>query len=118
MSAATIQSLRVVNRNVRATLARLQGEPNRSLAVAPAEFAGLIAELLRATNCLLHCDPHPPAEVEFEKEISEYRNTLEQLAKVLPSVSGRLLTEKARLEAARARLANAAAWAQASQKTL
>lgn len=64
------------------------------------------------SRCSLFPDP------DFEAEISAYRNHLEQLAHVLPAVSGRLLTEKARLEAAQAHIARAAAWAQASHKTL
>lgn len=43
---------------------------------------------------------------------------MEQLAQILPRIHGRLLTEKARMEIARAHLAAASAWAQASQNTL
>lgn len=116
MVADTIQSLRSVNHSLRTALGRLQ--PNRTFAPAPTEFSGLLAELIRATDCLRGTDLNSALDHDLKKAISEYRGNLEQLAKVLPSVSGRLLTEKARLEAARAHLTKAAAWAHASQKTL
>lgn len=118
MSHAIIQSLRVANHNLRAGLARLQDGPDRYPAPAHAEFAGLRAEILRATDCLRSGDGNVSADPQLGKELSEYRNYVEQLVRVLPSVSGRLLTEKARLEAARAQVAKTAAWAQASKKTL
>ena len=116
MSSVTIQRLRSVNQYLRTGLARLQSQQNRPAAIAPTEFADLLAEIRCATDCLrgggFTADP------EWEQEKSEYRRNLEQLAKILPSVSGRLLVEKARLEAARAHVAKAAAWAQARTKTL
>jgi len=118
MSSATVQTLRAVNQNLLAGLARLRGGPDCSAAIAPMELAGLLAEVVRATDCLRRRDVHASADPELEHEISEYRSHLEQLAKVLPSVSGRLLTEKARLQAARAHVTKAAAWAQARAKTL
>jgi len=118
MASATIQGLQAVNHDLGARLARLQGEPGRPPAVALTEFADLLAELLRATDCLNRNRLDSSADAAWEKEISQYRSNLEQLAKVLPSISGRLLVEKARLEAARAHVAKAAAWAQAGAKTL
>lgn len=118
MSGAPLQSLRAVNDNLRAALARLRGEQECSAAPAPTEFADLLREVLRATDCLSSRDWNASAGTEFEKERSDYRRNIEQLAQVLPSVSGRLLTEKARLEAARAHVAKASAWAQARAKTL
>ncbi len=118
MSQATIQILRVINHNLRAGLARLQDTTDCYPALEPAEFTDLRAELLRARDCLGESDPKSAADPQLDKEISEYRSHVEQLAKVLPSISGRLLTEKARLEAARAHLARTAAWARANKKTL
>jgi len=116
MSSVAIQRLRVVNQNLRAGLARLQSEQDRPTAIAATEFADLLAEIVCATDCLR--GGGLTAAPEWEKEKSQFRSNLEQLAKVLPSVSGRLLAEKARLEAARAHVAKAAAWAQARAKTL
>jgi len=116
MSSVTTQRLRAANQSLRAGLARLQGEQGRPSAIAPTEFADLLAEIRRAADCLQGSGP--TADPGWKKEKSEYRHNLEQLAKVLPSVGGRLLAEKARLEAARAHVAKAAAWAQARAKTL
>ncbi len=116
MSSVTIQRLRAVNQYLRASLGRLQSEQDRPTAIAPIEFADLLAEILRATDCLRGSGL--TAGAEWEKEKAEYRSHIEQLAKVLPSVSGRLLTERARLEAARSHVAKASAWAQARAKTL
>jgi hypothetical protein len=118
MSESATQSLRVINGNLRAALARLRGEQEPSAAVVPPEFAGLLVEIRHATDCLRSRDLNAATDLELEKEVSAYRTTIEQLAKVLPSVSGRLLTEKARLEAARSHVMKAAAWAQARAKTL
>ena len=116
MSQTTLQNLRKINQNLGAGLARLEGGPGPAL--APTEFEKLRAELLSATACLRNYDANSPADPQLENEISTYRNLVAQLARILPSVSGRLLTEKARLEAARAQVAKTTAWAQASQKTL
>jgi hypothetical protein len=56
--------------------------------------------------------------VESEKEALEYRSNLEKLKHFLPELHGSLLAERARLETAQTHVAAAAAWAQASKKTL
>jgi len=116
MPSATIQRLRAVNHNLRAWLARFPSERNGPVAVALTEVTDLLAELRRASACL-HTAAGIP-DVEMASEISEYRSHVQALEKILPSVQGRLLIEKARLQIARAHMAKAAAWAQGSQKTL
>jgi len=55
---------------------------------------------------------------ELKKVASEYRSTVEQLARILPLVYGRLMMEKARLQIAQAHVTATAAWAQASHNTV
>jgi hypothetical protein len=118
MSNTSAGELRIANRNLRAGLARLLPEPNGSSPLHPEDLSGLLAELLRAADCLRGIPPGSIPDVQLEKDVSEYRNIVEQLAQMLPRVHGRLLTEKARLEIAQAHVAATAAWAQASSRTL
>ena len=118
MSQATIEGLRVVNHNLRAGLIRLQAGRDRSVAIAPTEFADLLAELLRVSDGLRSLAEAAALDAEIAQEVSEYRSNLSQLEKALPSAQARLLVEKARLENAKAHMARAAAWAQAQAKTL
>jgi len=117
MSSAA-ESLHIANGNLRAGLARLSSEPNPSAPPNAKDLSSLMTELLRAGDCLRSIAPSYARDARLEKEISDYRGTIEHLAQILPRVHGRLLAEKARLEIARAHVTAAAAWAQASQKTL
>ncbi len=118
MPSAAAESLRIANVDLCAGLARLQPEPNAPWLVKPEDLSHLLGVVLRAASCrrLLASEVAPDAELE--KEIREYRSNIEKLAKVLPSVQGRLLAEKARLQNAQSRMAATKAWAQASQDTL
>jgi hypothetical protein len=112
------ESLHIANGNLHAGLARLLPEPHASVLLNSEDLSSLLTELLRAGDCLRSIAPDSARDAELEKEISEYRRNLEQLAQILPCVHGRLLTEKARLEIAQAHVTAAAAWAQASTKIL
>jgi hypothetical protein len=118
MPGDTAASLRLANDNLSAGLARLQPESNAPWLLKPEDLSGLLAVVLRAARCRrsLASDAFPSAELE--KEIGDYRYNMEELAKVLPSVLGRLLAEKARLQNAHAQLTAAGAWARASKNTL
>jgi hypothetical protein len=111
-------TLRMVNRNLRAGLARLSSAPNTSVGLNPQDLSGLQAELLRAGECLRNIPCGASQDVELETAVSEYRSNVEHLAQTLPEVQGRLLTEKARLELTQMHVTATKAWAQASQKTL
>ena len=117
MAGTTLPALQALNQELAARLVRLRGAPGRPPAIAFTEFADLRAELLRATE-LLRNPGSSAADPELTEEVSQYRSHLEQLTKVLPSIAGRLLAEKARLEAARVHVSKASAWAEARAKTL
>lgn len=117
MASATIERLRAVNHSLRARLARLLGGHNRPATIAPTEFTDLLAELLGAGD-LWRGMPGAAADAEMASEISEYRRNVEQLGKILPSVQGRLLVEKVRLQTLQSHMTAAKAWAQASKETL
>jgi hypothetical protein len=117
MSHSIIEGLRRANRNLRTGLTGLQAERAGSV-IEPGNLTNLLAELLSAGDCLRRMPAGSTRDAELEQEISEYRQNLEQLARILPSVHGRLLAERARLESVRVRLSAAEAWARASKNTL
>jgi hypothetical protein len=82
----------------------------------PQQMAGLLSELMRAGGCLRSL----PAERDtaLEEEVGEYRQNVERLRALLPSIHGALLQERSRLEQERARVRRAADWAKLSQQTL
>jgi hypothetical protein len=114
----TTDSLRIANGHLRAGLTRLSPGTNASAPLRPSDLSDLLTSLVCAARCLRSIAPGSTPDAELAKAISEYRNTVEQLAEILPRVHGRLLTEKARLEIARAHVTATAAWAQASRNTL
>jgi len=118
MMRAAIQALRLSNRNLSAGLVRLQSGGDAPAAIRFGDFLALRTDLLRAANCMRSISPDPALTAELEKEISEYRSNLEQIARVLPSVHGRLQAEKGRLETALDHLHAVAAWADASKDNL
>src|SRR5271170_6332984 len=101
MSSPTVESLRAVNRSLRARLARLPGGRTNSGALAPTELTDLLTELRRGTDCWRSLPTASTPEGEMVSELSDYRSNVERLGKILPSLQGRLLIEKARLETAR-----------------
>jgi hypothetical protein len=118
MSSPTVESLRAVNRSLRARLARLPGGQTNSGGIAPTEFTDLLTELRRGTDCWRSLPEASTPEGEMVSELSDYRRNVERLRTILPSLQARLLIEKTRLESARAHVTKAAAWAQGSKKTL
>jgi hypothetical protein len=118
MPAEAIATLRRVNDGLRSTLVRLHPERSLCSTITPEDFSAIIGEISRARQCLQHLLPGTDAAVAVEKELMEYRDNLEKLKQFLPDLQGRLLAEKVRLETANHKLAAAAAWAQANEKTL
>lgn len=118
MSNESASTLRLANTSLRAWLVRLRAEPIALSPVQANDLQDLLAELLRASGCL-HTGPEErPTDAELESEIAEYRANLESLAKVLPSVQGRLLAERARIQIEQSHIAARKAWAEASRRTL
>jgi hypothetical protein len=118
MPKPAIEDLRQAHRALQAGLARLQPQLTNPASLKPDDFAGLLASLLSAAGVVRTIPAASMSAVEMKKEISQYRTTIEKLAQVLPSIHGRLLAEKARLEIVQTHMAATAAWAQASKKTL
>ncbi len=118
MSSATAKILCTANNNLRAGLTRFSPEPNPSAPLHPEDLSGLLKELLRAGNCWRSVAPDAAPDADLDNAIADYRSIVERIAEILPRIHGRLLTEKARLEIARAHVTAASAWAKASQNTL
>ncbi len=122
MSPDALETLRQVNHNLRSALIRLRPERKHCSTIRPQDFSDLLAQLLRASECLasgsLKQRTSASATAALKQETLEYRQNLEKLKHFLPDVHVRLLAERSRLETARNHLAAAAAWAQARSKTL
>ena len=89
---------------------------NEVRAVTPQEMATLLAELMKAGQCL-RARPSQ-ADRALETELKEYRSLVERLRGLLPSIQAALLRERARLERERDRVCSASEWAQGSRQTL
>lgn len=84
--------------------------------VTPADLARTFAEIARVGEILRLC-PTSALDPELEDAFRLYRGLLERLRQEMPLLQGRLLTERARLEAQRAHLEAATLWADASRYT-
>ena len=93
-----------------------QASENTPHAATPQQMSDLLSQLMLAGQ-RLHALP-AQRDGKLEQEISEYRQEVERLRSLLPSIQVSLLAERARLERERERLNGAAAWAQASLQTL
>lgn len=113
---AAIEALRLCNRNLFAGVLRLQSAA--PIAIRYQDFSALRSDLSHAANCMRSVSPDPARTAEWQKEISTYRSNLEQLARILPSVYGRLQVEKGRLKTELDRLQAVAAWADANRNNL
>jgi superfamily I DNA and/or RNA helicase len=113
-----LETLRQVNDNLHSALIRLHPEQKHCSTIRPQDFSEILSQLLRAAECLRRLPAQSEAAVALEKESLKYRSNLEKLQLFLPDLHNRLLAEKSRLETAQTHVANAAAWARASKKTL
>jgi len=114
----TLETLRQVNDNLTSALFRLSPEQKHCSTIRPQEFTDLLSEILRAAECLRRLPAKSEVTPALEQQSLEYLGNLQKLKQFLPKLHRNLLAEKSRLETAQAHLTTAAAWAQASQKTL
>jgi len=118
MSPDPLETLRQVNDTLRSALTHLRPERKPCSTIQPQDFSALLAQLLRAAECLRHPPAGSEAIAQFAREAREYRSHLEKLKQFLPALHLRLLAEKSRLETARTHVAAAAAWDRVRKKTL
>ena len=118
MPAPATQGLQVINARLRAVLADWQTTSGEPASLKTPVLADLLEDLRRAAEWLRAIPPNSPPDDELAREISEYRNHVQQLQQILPAIQARMLAEKARLESARSHLAAAAAWADGRKKIL
>jgi hypothetical protein len=85
-------------------------------AATPQQMASLLSELMIAGQKLRALPAKRDAGLE--KEVAAYRENVERLRELLPSIHRTLLRERARLEQERARVESAAEWARRSRQTL
>jgi hypothetical protein len=114
-----LQNLRDTNRRLSFWLDGMITGTGRQAVVVPDHMAGLLSELLRA-GATFRAEPVSAKanDPELEAELETYRDNVERLREVLPSIHGQLLAERARIEAQRARVKSAAEWARASRQIL
>ena len=118
MLADRLKTLQRANGCIRSALTRLRPEQMHCSTIQPQDFSDLMAEILRAADCLRSQAAPFQVAAEVEQETLEYRRNLEKLRDFLPQLHGNLLAEKSRLESARGHVATAAAWARSSGQTL
>jgi hypothetical protein len=112
-----LQIMRDTNQRLRLCLDRIASKPEA--AVTPEQMGALLSELL-AAGAGLRTPALPAAgdDRELDHELAEYRQQVERLRDLLPSIHRALLAERARIEAQRSRLQSTTEWARASRQTL
>ena len=117
MPSTAIEDIHCATQKVQGLIALVLPVSSTSSMIDAKLFAGLLESMGRANQWLgvRACEVR---EVDLEKEIAEYRQNLERLGQLLPTIQGKLLIEKARLQQARLHLEGAVAWTQARKKTL
>jgi hypothetical protein len=111
------QNLHETNHRLGFWLESLVPDHEPPAAATPQQMAGLLSELLRAGEWLRTGLPQE-RDPELEAELGIYRQNVEHLRELLPSIQKLLLHEKARLEAGRAQVESATEWARSSRRTL
>jgi hypothetical protein len=91
-------------------------EPYRRHPATPQQMQGLLSELMHAGEKLRAMPVESGSELT--RELSAYRENVERLRTLLPSIHSTLLQERARLEQERTRVEAAREWARRSRQTL
>lgn len=89
------------------------------LTITPECMGALLSELLR-TGADLRSQSIPPRGMDpaWDQELDTYRQNVERLRDLLPSIHSHLLAERARIESQRARVHAAAEWVRTARQTL
>jgi hypothetical protein len=111
------QNLHETNHRLCVWLEGLGSDETVPVAATPQQMAGLLSELLRAGEWLRTGLPQQ-RDMELEAELATYRQNVERLRELLPSIQRVLLGEKARLEGQRTRVDSATEWVRGSRQTL
>jgi hypothetical protein len=112
------EALRDSNRRLSSWLDNMIVIPGK-IGATPDCMGALLSELLRVGS-ELRSRPLPAAGLDpaWDAELEEYRQHVERLRDLLPSIHTHLLAERARIEAQRTRIRAASEWACASRQTL
>lgn len=106
--------MHLINRRLRVLLIRL-GDENTLPERTAQNLSELMGQLRDAAERLPNL---PSGNPESAKAAVEYHNHVKALSQILPTIQGRLMAERGRLEAQRSQMAGARAWAQASKHSL
>jgi hypothetical protein len=114
-----LQNMRETNRRLSFHLDSIAARYEHRIAVTPEQIASLLSALL-GTGADIRAQglPAPGTDKELERELSEYRNYVERLRDLLPSIHHQLVAERARIAAQRSRISAVAQWARVSSQTL
>jgi hypothetical protein len=112
MPSSLADSLHLANENFRARLPLLQS----AMFARPAalNLRAISADLVASAQTLQACTPAMASDSALKTELLEFRNHLEQLCRILPSLRVRFEVEKGRLRTALERLQTVKAWANAN----
>ncbi len=114
-----LQNLSETNRRMGEWLENMVDRNGQACVPSAEQMATVLSELLR-TGAWLRAQPLPQQadDPELYRELQQYREYMQRLSALLPSIHSQLLAERARLEAQRARVRAAGEWARASRQTL
>lgn len=110
-----LQRLRDANQTLGSFVRRLSGHDECGQ-VAPGDLATLLSVLL-AVGEQMQDRGTPGNDPALDSALCQYREHLERLRQLLPTLQASLLTERARLEAERSHLEAAYAWAEGARPT-
>jgi hypothetical protein len=111
-----LQRLKVANQNLSQLIQLLLPSDSPREPIGPDHLAVVLTEILTVGEWLQN-GRVPGDDVGLAAAIRQYRNHLERLRGLLPSLHADLLTERARLESERSHLEAATAWTGASRST-
>jgi hypothetical protein len=108
-----------INRKLHERLDRMTMECGQERPADCKDVAALLSALMQAGAGLRSkARPAPGTDPELDRELDVYRRNVERLRALLPSIHGRLLAERARIEAQRSRVGSVTEWAGTLRQTV
>ena len=110
-----LERVQHANQNLGQLVDMLAADQER-IRITPEHLSILLAELLRVGETV-QSEGVPENDPELSMALHQYRQHMERLRELLPSLQACLLNERARLEAERSHLEAACAWTESSKHT-
>lgn len=114
----SLSELRAANARLLTLLVQLRQDGGPGGCAGPEELAYLLSEVASTARLSRIFTAESLENAATARELSEYRQTLEELQRLLPAIQTKLLADRARLENERCHCSAASDWAEASRRTL